>query len=206
MYFHAKLLIHRFLDGRVSAPRILQLLVLLFMLSGVSCLYQSAKAEEGKMRYFKNSKLIRVSMLVMLSLILLGCVLFLAVPMITAQQVLSRPELMSKDVHPSQPTLVDKPEAVLGVMGKIVFLVEHVEADTPAARAGLKAGDMIVGIDGNQIHCLDDFTLPVWKNKPGKKFKLHYLRIDETTKEPVLKEAEVPSIPWREPAKPPQMP
>jgi carboxyl-terminal processing protease len=48
------------------------------------------------------------------------------------------------------------------------LLVEHVFDSSPAARAGLKSGDMIVGVDGRKLHGLNaDKAITLIKGAPG---------------------------------------
>lgn len=51
-------------------------------------------------------------------------------------------------------------------------LVQTVLDDSPAAKAGLKANDLILKIDGNEFGDLADFVKRVRAFKPGDKFTL----------------------------------
>jgi putative serine protease PepD len=54
--------------------------------------------------------------------------------------------------------------------------VNAVKAGTPAANAGLKAGDVITAIDGTSISGPDDLTARISAHQPGDKVTLTITR------------------------------
>ncbi len=58
-------------------------------------------------------------------------------------------------------------------------LVDQAEAGTPAAKAGLKSGDVIVALDGVEVKDAKDLTRRVGALKPGVAAKIGYLRAGE---------------------------
>jgi putative serine protease PepD len=50
--------------------------------------------------------------------------------------------------------------------------VSTVKADTPASKAGLKAGDVITAIDGDPVESADDLTAKINAHKPSQKVTL----------------------------------
>ena len=55
-------------------------------------------------------------------------------------------------------------------------LVNEVLPDTPAAKAGFKAGDAIVTVDGQAVESPRDLSLKIAKSAPGKSVKVSYWR------------------------------
>ena len=60
--------------------------------------------------------------------------------------------------------------------------VSAVKAGSPAASAGLKAGDVITAIDGNAVATADDLTAKVSAHQPGDKVTLTVTRNGSTLK------------------------
>jgi Do/DeqQ family serine protease len=61
-------------------------------------------------------------------------------------------------------------------------IITKVDAGTPGAKAGLKVGDAIVGIDGQKIEDSNDLTLKVTEHAPGSTVSLDVIRNGEPTK------------------------
>ena len=57
---------------------------------------------------------------------------------------------------------------------------------TPAAKAGLKAGDILIEFDGKKIQNLYDFTYALRAEKPGQEVLVKVLRGDQTIEAKVL--------------------
>jgi S1-C subfamily serine protease len=55
---------------------------------------------------------------------------------------------------------------------------------SPADRAGVRAGDVLTGIDESQIRTLEEFTLVLTKLKPGDQVELKIRRGDSSLKLP----------------------
>ncbi len=60
---------------------------------------------------------------------------------------------------------------MMGIVDKSAFLVSDVAADSPAGKAGLKKGDIIVGIDGKDLELIgfDEFALYNFMRKYARK-------------------------------------
>jgi hypothetical protein len=61
-----------------------------------------------------------------------------------------------------------------------------VREGSPAAKAGLKAGDIMIGFDGKEIGNLYDFTYALREHKPGDQVLVKVLRGDQTIEAKVL--------------------
>jgi S1-C subfamily serine protease len=51
--------------------------------------------------------------------------------------------------------------------------------DSPAAQAGLQAGDVIVAVDGEPVNAQDDLAEQVLKHSPGDTLTLRVVRDEE---------------------------
>lgn len=63
-------------------------------------------------------------------------------------------------------------------------VLSFVEEDMPAAKAGLKVGDVIIEVDGNKVNDVSHFKYELYKKKVGDKIKVKYYRenkMGETT-------------------------
>ena len=74
-------------------------------------------------------------------------------------------------------------------------LVSSVDADSPAARAGLRAGDIIFAVNGRNVESIADVTEPVLASQPGSALEM---RIVRDKKEVTLKA----TMPERSPSRP----
>ena len=61
-----------------------------------------------------------------------------------------------------------------------------VREGSPAAQAGLKAGDIMIEFDGKQIGNIYDFTYALQDHKPGEQVVVKFLRGDQTIETKVL--------------------
>jgi C-terminal processing protease CtpA/Prc len=63
-----------------------------------------------------------------------------------------------------------------GASGDEGILVSEVEADSPAAKAGLQVGDVITRVDGDPVDSAGDLARSVHDKKAGDKVRLSFLR------------------------------
>jgi serine protease Do len=56
------------------------------------------------------------------------------------------------------------------------IIIEDVENNTPAAKAGLQQGDVLKTMDGKSIQSYDDFRTKIATSKPGQKITLGIVR------------------------------
>ncbi|WP_136646499.1 Do family serine endopeptidase [Tabrizicola sp. YIM 78059] len=71
--------------------------------------------------------------------------------------------------------------AALGLDAAKGALIVDVNADTPAARAGLKRGDVVTAVDGHVVDSPRDLTRLIATAKPGAEVKLDFLRAGKPT-------------------------
>jgi Do/DeqQ family serine protease len=64
----------------------------------------------------------------------------------------------------------------LGLKVNQGVLVSNVRDDGAAARSGIQAGDVIIGIDGHTISSVSELQEWVARNRPGKEIEVAYLR------------------------------
>ena len=67
-------------------------------------------------------------------------------------------------------------------------VVTQVEADSPAATAGLQIGDVITEIDGHKVNDAGELQVMVGQKQPGTKIELTILRDGKTMRLPVTLE------------------
>jgi len=79
---------------------------------------------------------------------------------------------MGVELQPLTPELVEK----LGLKSDEGALVGIVGPGMPAAKAGIRSGDVIVGWDGQEIHNHTELTLLVGKTPVGKKVTVNIIR------------------------------
>ncbi len=70
----------------------------------------------------------------------------------------------------------DQVAAALGLEAPKGAMIQDVTADTPAARAGLKKGDIVLAVDGKAVDTPRDLTRFIAGDAPGAKVSLKLLR------------------------------
>jgi serine protease Do len=68
-------------------------------------------------------------------------------------------------------------------------LVSQVEPDSPAAKAGLKTGDVITGLDGKPVNDAGELQVEVGQRQPGTTIKLDVIRNGKNETVPITLEA-----------------
>jgi len=68
-------------------------------------------------------------------------------------------------------------------------VISQVETDSPAAKAGLKTGDVITELNGKKVSDASDLQVAVGQMKPGSEIKLNVLRDGKSMTVPVTLEA-----------------
>lgn len=107
-----------------------------------------------------------------------------AIPINTVKQIL--PDLMGKGKVARgylgiSPADIDRDLAEsLNLTSTEGVLVQKVEASTPADKAGLKEGDVILKFNGNKVSGADQFRFMVAEASPGSKVNLEVLRDGKT--------------------------
>src|SRR5207237_6469999 len=97
-----------------------------------------------------------------------------AVPSSTISKVVSKLVKGQKVAHPYLGVYVQTPANRSGAQ------IASVKSGSPAAAAGLKAGDVVTAFDGGTITSPDDLTAAVAAKRPGDKVSLTYVRSGST--------------------------
>jgi S1-C subfamily serine protease len=75
-----------------------------------------------------------------------------------------------------------KPRSIIGAKGVMAFVVKTIEPGSAAEEAGLKAGDLVTGLD-EQVNSIEEFQKRIWQSEPGTSFQVTYLRFNSATGE-----------------------
>ncbi len=78
-----------------------------------------------------------------------------------------------------QTAIPQRRRRIFGLTQDSAVMVSSVETDSPAGRAGLKAGDIIVALDGEAIAGADDLVRALTGDKIGRSVALEVLRASE---------------------------
>lgn len=74
----------------------------------------------------------------------------------------------------------------VGLPGRDAVHVEQVYRGSPAAQAGLRAGDVLLGIEGHDLGTMDDLMKHLGRDAVGARLRLRVLRDDEAHEVRVL--------------------
>lgn len=83
----------------------------------------------------------------------------------------------------SAQTQTDLPKSRIGTKGIMGYVVQVVVLGSPAAKAGLKAGDILVAVNDEEIMSVDNSIGKIWQSEPGTKFQLKFLRFNRDTQQ-----------------------
>ncbi len=64
-------------------------------------------------------------------------------------------------------------------------VISHVDSDSPGSRAGLKEGDVIIGVDGQKVNDAGRLQVVIGQKQPGTKAELEVMRDAKTMTVPV---------------------
>jgi len=133
---------------------------------------------------------------------ILGGVLTLSVFLAT-WGVAQPPEASLPDFRPHPLPVIPNPKAAIGVIGHMAFYVSSTDLGSPAHKAGLQQGDLIIGLNGHSIEAIDDYLVPILTLPPGQKHDIYFYRPgrpDPGPGERLSQKVEVISVPWVNPA------
>jgi S1-C subfamily serine protease len=113
-----------------------------------------------------------------LALAMLAAAAFMVMPGVAAQQ---RDRVPQTPVSPAPFLALEGPGSSIGVTvrdqsGDAGVLIESVREGTPATRAGLQKGDVVLEFDGERTRSARQFTRLVRETAPGKAVKMTVLR------------------------------
>ena len=77
--------------------------------------------------------------------------------------------------RPQRPWLGFYPQSLAGHI-----VVAGVVPGGPAERSGLQEGDIILGVEKNQIRSRPELYREMWKKRPGERISFHILREEES--------------------------
>ena len=83
----------------------------------------------------------------------------------------------------SAPSQTDLPKSRIGTRGIMGYVVQMVVPGSPAAKAGLKAGDILVAVNDEEIMSVDNSIGRIWQSEPGTTFQIKFLRFNPTTQQ-----------------------
>ena len=73
---------------------------------------------------------------------------------------------------------IPRRHAVLaGVENKMGALLQQIEPDSPAARAGLLPGDVVIRLDGVEVNGVDDLIRILDRDRIGRRLEMDVLRM-----------------------------
>ena len=77
----------------------------------------------------------------------------------------------------------DLPKSRIGTKGIMGYVVQVVVPGSPAAKAGLKAGDILVAVNDEEIMSVDNSIGRIWQSEPGTMFQIKFLRFNPAKQE-----------------------
>ncbi|MEK6300136.1 MAG: PDZ domain-containing protein [Acidobacteriota bacterium] len=77
---------------------------------------------------------------------------------------------------PETPSKKVRPRSEIGIQGVYGFLLKVVEAGSPADQSGLRPGDVITRMNGQDLMATEDLQQAVHFSDPGTSFQFSYLR------------------------------
>ncbi len=96
----------------------------------------------------------------------------------------------------SQSTTSESPKSRLGVKGVMGFIITSVDPDSTVENAGLKSGDIVLDIGGDQISGIEQFQKKIWTSTPGTVLEITYLRFNSSTGQADQRKTSVKTIPF----------
>ncbi len=103
-----------------------------------------------------------------------------AIPSATVVDVVKQLIVNGKATHAflgvSSTAITPEIQQQLGLSTDKGVAVQRVGANSPAAQAGLKTGDVIVDIDGQAIASPEDLLAAIREHQPGDRITVTYLR------------------------------
>jgi S1-C subfamily serine protease len=73
-----------------------------------------------------------------------------------------------------------EPKSYFGVQGQMAFQVTDVDPSSPAEGLGIRPGDFITEVDGQQLDSIDDL-LVIAQREPGAQVGIQFFRRDSAT-------------------------
>ena len=70
-------------------------------------------------------------------------------------------------------------DAGIDRLGRGAAVMVQVSDSSPAAEAGLSPGDLVIGIDDDQVTSMSELIVALRRRQPGESVALHYLRNGE---------------------------
>jgi S1-C subfamily serine protease len=92
-----------------------------------------------------------------------------------------------------------EPRSMIGIMGIPGFVIGDVVPGSPADRAGLKRGDILTTVDGEQVNSIKE-VLKISRREPGQSVQIVFLRRNPSKNEDDRYETTLITVPFKSPS------